>query len=556
MDLIFLIKSIMNKKLFSWKALAGLALLVAMGLTSCKQDNAVTFDEDGNYKVPEKPVTPTASGTALKNFKTVAELNTLIAGTKDITDNIKAGGDVTITLDCSLLEAAAGDKIIIPGKTDATINLVFANKAKKNGGLVIADDALDVVTVTFPEGEFGDVSFEMPYSTLTLASAGASTLGKTAFNVNKNDQAELATTINSGITINSIKTWYEDANNNFNWTGRILAKDGSAINALTIDKALSDWWGTIGNDENGVSVPRVTSDLSNWKEVYVKDLNIVANKVTVSANAFNDKIVMNKITIAEGDTAYIWTGAANEIVGAGKGAVLTSFNNGDYAVKYSNLTSDGNNNGYGSSNDPIDATLENCTLVDFNYLYLSQKSATGLVIKFDTNTNTNIYYPVYAGASDASYSYTFSKCEFIEGSSVRAFSEGVNILDKDGNPIKQTLYYYGWDDPDEGWIYKSGIEKITDIPEAVRKGETGYYGSYLYEPRTYDFTDLALIPAFSECKYDGSAVSEKNVGNFLSYTSLWGADDTEVATTTQVKIGDKTYKRVYSKNNGWILVEE
>ena len=26
----------MNKKLFSWKALAGLALLVAMGMTSCK----------------------------------------------------------------------------------------------------------------------------------------------------------------------------------------------------------------------------------------------------------------------------------------------------------------------------------------------------------------------------------------------------------------------------------------------------------------------------------------------------------------------------------------
>ncbi|MBO6254970.1 MAG: hypothetical protein J6O49_15215, partial [Bacteroidaceae bacterium] len=156
----------MNKKLFSWKALAGLALLVAMGLTSCKQDNAVTLDEDGNYKVPEKPVTPTASGTNLKGFKTVAELNTLIAGTKDITDNIKAGGSVTINLDCSNLEAAAGDKIIIPGKSDATINLVFTNKAKKNEGLVIADDALDVVTVTFPECEFGVVSFEMPYSTL------------------------------------------------------------------------------------------------------------------------------------------------------------------------------------------------------------------------------------------------------------------------------------------------------------------------------------------------------------------------------------------------------
>ena len=545
----------MNKKLFSWKALAGLALLVAMGLTSCKQDNAVTLDEDGNYKVPEKPVTPTASGTNLKGFKTVAELNTLIAGTKDITDNIKAGGSVTINLDCSNLEAAAGDKIIIPGKTDAAINLVFTNKAKKNDGLVIADDALDQLTITFPDGEFGDVSFEMPYSTLTLATAGASTLGKTAFNVNKNNQKDLATTINSGITINTIKTWYKDANDVRQWTGRILAKDGAKIVALLVDE---DYNG-ISNSEKGYDVPQVTTNLSNWEDVYVKDLNIVANNVAVWAVAYDKKVVVNKITIAEGDTATIWNGAATEIVGAGEGAVLTGFY-GDYTTKYSNLTIDGNSNGYGGSNDPIDATFENCTLVDFDYIYLSQKSATGLVINFDDNTSTNIYYPVYASASDASYSYTFSKCEFPEGSSVRAFSEGVNILDKDGNPIKETLYAYGWndpdDDPDEGWIYKDGIEKITDIPEAVRKGETGYYYDYLYEPRTYAFSDLALIPVFSECKYDGAAVSEKNVGKFLIYTTLWGADDTAVATTTQVKIGDKTYKRVYSKNNGWILVEQ
>ena len=49
-DLIFLIKSIMNKKLFSWKALAGLALLVAMGMTSCKN----TTEVDPNIGCKEK----------------------------------------------------------------------------------------------------------------------------------------------------------------------------------------------------------------------------------------------------------------------------------------------------------------------------------------------------------------------------------------------------------------------------------------------------------------------------------------------------------------------
>ena len=45
----------MNKKLFSWKALAGLALLVAMGMTSCKNNTEV--DPNDPYNVT-KPVTP------------------------------------------------------------------------------------------------------------------------------------------------------------------------------------------------------------------------------------------------------------------------------------------------------------------------------------------------------------------------------------------------------------------------------------------------------------------------------------------------------------------
>ena len=551
----FLIKSIMNKKLFSWKALAGLALLVAMGLTSCKQDNAVTLDENGNYKLPEKPVTPTASGTALKNFKTVAELNTLIAGTKDITDNIKAGGSVTITLDCSLLEAAAGDKIIIPGKTDATINLVFANKAKKNGGLVIADDALDVVTVTFPDGEFGDVAFEMPYSNLTLASAGASTLGKTAFKINKNDVQGISATIGNGITIKSIKNW-----DNTDLYEPIVVKDGATIESLYVDAdyftTVNGWLGT--NAGNGFSLKGLTTDLNNGDEIFVDNLYI-AEDATIDCYQNKKKNVANNITIAEGVTLTLNGAFANEIVGEGKGAIV-DFGNTIWdmmnAGAYTNVALDGNNNTFGGSNDPVETIFTNCTLDNFNGLYLSQESATGLVFK----SATDVYYPVYASATDDSYTYTFTKCEFAAGTDVYAFAEGVNILDKDGKPIKQTLYAYGWDDPDDdpdqGWINKSGIEKLSDIPEAVRKGETGYYYSYLYEPRTYDFTDLALIPAFSECKYNGAAVSEKNVTNFLTFNSLWGINDTAVATTTQVKIGDKTYKIVYSKNNGYVLVEQ
>jgi hypothetical protein len=540
----------MNKKLFSWKALAGLALLVAMGLTSCKQDNAVKFDENGNYVIPEKPVTPTATGTSLKGFKTVAELNTLIAGTKDITDNIKAGGSVTINLDCSNLEAAAGDKIVIPGKTDATINLVFTNKAKKNDGLVIADDALDVVTVTFPEGEFGDVAFEMPYSTLTLASAGATTLGKTAFNVNKNDRSEFATTISSGITINSIKTWYKDANDVFQWSGRILAKEGAKIVALLIDADRDN----VSNSEKGYYIPQVTTNLSKWEDVYVKDLNVVANNVSVWADSYDNKVVVNKITIAEGDTVTIRNAQANEIVGAGKGAVLTRYYNGSPA-KYSNLTIQGRNNGYSD----VKSTFDNCTLNNFNSLYLNQTTASKLKFTQDDGNYTAVYFPVTAGAGDATFKYSFSECEFAKNLNVYAYAEGTNVLDKNGNPIKETLYAYQYVDADGNYQYVNGIEKLTDIPDSIRMNTTKNYSNfwtYTYEPKVYEFSDLSIIPSFAKCKYDGKDVSDKNIFNFVSFNSLSGKDGKAVATTTEVEIDGKLYKRIWTKTNGYILLEQ
>ena len=42
----------MNKKLFSWKALAGLALLVAMGMTSCKNTTEVDPNDPYATKTP------------------------------------------------------------------------------------------------------------------------------------------------------------------------------------------------------------------------------------------------------------------------------------------------------------------------------------------------------------------------------------------------------------------------------------------------------------------------------------------------------------------------
>ena len=476
------------------------------------------------------------------------ELNNLIAGTKDITDNIAADKSVTINLDCSNLEAAAGDKIVIPGKSDATINLVFTNKAKKNEGLVIADDALDAVTVTFPEGEFGDVAFEMPYSTLTLASAGASTLGKTSFNVNKNNKSELATTIGSGITINAIKTWYKDATGTVQYTGSVLAKDGAKVVALVFD---ADRFGS-SNEDTGYYVPRVYTDLSKGTSLYVKDAYVAANNISIGAYKVNDAVVVNKITIAEGDSVTINGAMAAEIVGAGNGAYLKNFNSNSTA-KYSNLTIYGNNRWYTAK-----GTYEKCTMLDFSGITLTQASATGLKFTQDKTTWTDIEFPVTAGADATSFKYTFDSCEFPEKSKVYAWAEGDPVLDKDGNPIKKELYEYYYNDPKDGWKWVSDVEKFTDIPDSIRMGTTkdySVYYKYTYEPKVYNFKDLKIVPAFKSCKYNSVAVSDKNALKFVAFNSLSGADGKEVATTTQVEIEGKLYKRI-STTAGYLLIEE
>jgi hypothetical protein len=157
----------MNKKLFSWKALAGLALLVAMGLTSCKQGTEV--DPNDPYNTT-KPVTPgsTTKGSANVTItvvagtdlvteynKWVATLNAdqkkAIADAKEFTIGVNAKG---YKLDGVALTLPA----VWANPTDKTLNIVFTNgfaEAKKP--LIIDADKNNTnanVNITLPAGEY------------------------------------------------------------------------------------------------------------------------------------------------------------------------------------------------------------------------------------------------------------------------------------------------------------------------------------------------------------------------------------------------------------------
>ena len=164
--LTFLIKSIMNKKLFSWKALAGLALLVAMGLTSCKQGTEVDPNDPYNTTKPVKPsskidgdydweVSITKTADLAAQWKTVSKdvIKAVAAAESDV---------VNIKINCGNY-ALDGEELSIPDLFNGavkgkTVNVVFSGAFKSK----TVDDVEKVLDVTLGNLTGADVNIFLP----------------------------------------------------------------------------------------------------------------------------------------------------------------------------------------------------------------------------------------------------------------------------------------------------------------------------------------------------------------------------------------------------------
>ena len=146
----------MNKKLFSWKALAGLALLVAMGLTSCKQGTEVDPTD------PYATKTPTQPGISTK-------------GTADVTITITAAGD--LAAQWAKLDA----KVVKELREKTTLNVAINNAGYKLDGAVInlpnffagADNGSTgkIVNITFNNG-FQNAGYGLTLAEYPITAAG------------------------------------------------------------------------------------------------------------------------------------------------------------------------------------------------------------------------------------------------------------------------------------------------------------------------------------------------------------------------------------------------
>ena len=202
----------MNKKLFSWKALAGLALLVAMGMTSCKNTTEVDPNDPYNTKTPTTP-SATSKGSANVTITVVAstDLETqydkwaaslnadqkkAIADAKEFTIAINAKG---YKLDGGVLTLP---KVWSPAN-DKTLNVVFTSGfAEAKNALVIDADANNSganVNVTLPAGEYDLTLTAANVRPVLNSEAGATvkTLNATISSVAKNNL-----TIGDGVKVN------------------------------------------------------------------------------------------------------------------------------------------------------------------------------------------------------------------------------------------------------------------------------------------------------------------------------------------------------------------
>ncbi|MBQ7426989.1 MAG: hypothetical protein IJV20_07040 [Prevotella sp.] len=156
----------MNKKLFSWKALAGLALLVAMGLTSCKQDTVVDPTDPYNTTKPVKPsskidgdydweVSITKTADLAAQWKTVSKdvIKAVAAAESDV---------VNIKINCGNY-ALDGEELSIPDLFNGavkgkTVNVVFSGAFKSK----TVDDVEKALDVTLGNLTGADVNIFLP----------------------------------------------------------------------------------------------------------------------------------------------------------------------------------------------------------------------------------------------------------------------------------------------------------------------------------------------------------------------------------------------------------
>ena len=526
----------MNKKLFSWKALAGLALLVAMGMTSCKNTTEVDPNDPYATKTPTKPGTSTTDGDLTFTVTKSSDLVDLW-NAYDATKKAELMKKTTLNI---VVNSAGykldGGVITLPKFFNTTANSVL--NLTFNGNFQDADKQplnLDAstnlkgakVNIKLPAQAF-NMGIDATNVATNLTSDGA-TLGvlAAAANTEKNN----ALSINSGVTVNAI---------DLQSTGAILTNGGS-INALIVDA-------------NPTLVNKKGFQIGN-QDVYTKNLIIDAAGIAVSGN---DDTPLGDIVINKGcDVTFGYYKTIGSVSGATKASECK-------------VELGGNDiNGIGS--------LKNVTVTNSGWgLYVEKTTFDGAVLaenvtisdKATSFSNVEVTGNVWFDFTADNQTFTFSNVKFAAASTVNIWG-GIYVST---TPAKTT---FQWDIDNKIWVEVTAAAPIT----AANKSDAGvevssddvFYNWGTNQLGAYDGNlggkigdhkvvtivsarGTSVLPENStlvfdgKCSIAGAAINDTSINGLVTNT----ANDPTFLT---VKAGDDTY--TYRKSNwGYTLVKK
>jgi hypothetical protein len=524
----------MNKKLFSWKALAGLALLVAMGLTSCKNSTEVDPNDPFNTT---KPVQPGTSEKGADLAFTITKTSDLVSlwnkydATKKAELMKKTELNIVINSSAYKLD---GSVLTLPKffntSANSVLNLTF------NGNFQDADKQplnLDAstnlsgakVNIKVPAQVF-NMNLDATNVAATLTSDGA-TIG--TLDADANTAKNNALTIGSGVTVNAIDVAS---------TGAILTS-GGAINALIVNV-------------NPVCINKKGFQIGN-QAVYTNNLIVNAAGITVSND--NDTPLGNIVINKGCDVTFGYIGATIASVSGATKASECKFNLNWNQLKkigsVKNVTVTNNGGSIYVENDSFDGVVfaENVNIAN-GVKSFSNAEVTGATVWFDYTADNQ--------------TFTFSNAKFAAGTTVNIWG-GIYVST---TPSKTT---YQWDIDNKVWVEVTPAAPIT----AANKADTGievstndvWYNSTTSQlagdlSKIGDHKVVTLVNGNgttvlpenctlvfdNKCAYGGAAIIDNNINNLVINT----ANDPTYLT---VKSGDDTY--TYRKTNwGYTLIKK
>ena len=508
---------------------AGLALLVAMGMTSCKNTTEVDPNDPYNTTKPAQPGTSTKGGDLVFTITKTADLSSLWASydaTKKAELMKKTELNIVINSGSYKLD---GGVLTLPAffntPANSVLNLTFNGNfqdADKNPLNLDASTNLAgaKVNIKVPAQEF-DMGLDVSNVAATLSSDGA-IIG--TFAAAANTEKNNALSINSGVWIDGI----DDAS-----TGAIV-KGGGEIAALIVnaDPTLVNKKGfKIGN-----------------QETYTNSLIINAAGINVSGN--NDT-PLGDIIINKGcDVKFINYGTVGGVFGATKASECKVDLGGNDVNKIGVMEKVTLSNG-GSSIDIKADMFTDVAITEYVFLQ------AGPLTDVELQDGARLEF------TKDNESYSFENVKFASGYSVNIWG-GIKVSQE---PSKET---YQWDINNKVWVLVTATAPITaanasdsgvDVPwydvlvnsDGSLSDSNNKVGDHkvftiVYDNATYILPENCTLNFDSKCTYGGNAIVDNNINSVVNSTS---ADPTWLT----VVAGGTTY--TYRKtNSGYTLVKK